>query len=398
MSAYGDETLPEPRLRRVGWKEVLQSLIGFAIAISLLAFGMPWIVDTTWADIGSQLSMVGGDKAAIMFVLMLLGLYSYTFTLIGSLPGLTHVRALMVNAAGSMVSNILPAGGAVGVALSYVMYRSWGFTRKNISTSLVVTGIWNVLARVALPVLGAGIVVWGPVDAPQSVLIASLIAGAIGTGVVLVFSLAIYSDRVSHWLGHALSKLFHLVRRSRQDVDVDTTIQDQRARMSTVVRVHGIKMTLGLAGMFGFFFVLYWVASRSVGLDLPVYMLFAAYAFRQFLTVVAITPGGLGITEVGTAGVLVAFGGDPGAASAAALLYALFTHLLEVPLGLAAWLTWWFGPKHKALAQGQLDEHIAGDDNGSSPTVADCSTGDDTGSGVHPSTVRRTAAAEGTTD
>src|SRR5690606_1928914 len=321
--AYGDETLPEPRLRRVGWKEVLQSLIGFAIAISLLAFGMPWIVDTTWADIGGQLSMVGGDKAAIMFVLMLLGLYSYTFTLIGSLPGLTHVRALMVNAAGSMVSNILPAGGAVGVALSYVMYRSWGFTRKNISTSLVVTGIWNVLARVALPVLGAGIVVWGPVDAPQSVLIASLVAGAIGTGVVLVFSLAIYSDRVSHWLGHALGKLFHLVRRSRQDVDVDTTIQDQRARMSTVVRVHGIKMTLGLAGMFGFFFVLYWVASRSVGLDLPVYMLFAAYAFRQFLTVVAITPGGLGITEVGTAGVLVAFGGDPGAASAAALLYAL---------------------------------------------------------------------------
>src|SRR5690606_33529139 len=159
-------------------------------------------------------------------------------------------------------------------------------------------------------------------DAPQSVLIASLVAGAIGTGVVLVFSLAIYSDRVSHWLGHALGKLFHLVRRSRQDVDVDTTIQDQRARMSTVVRVYGIKMTLCLARMSGLCCVLCWVACRSVSLCLPVYMLFVSLSYRQFLSVVASSPGGLGISEVGTAGVLVAFGGDPGAASAAALLYA----------------------------------------------------------------------------
>jgi uncharacterized protein (TIRG00374 family) len=222
-----------------------------------------------------------------------------------------------------------------------------------------------------------------------------VIAGAIGSGVVLLFSLAIYSDRVSHWLGHALSKLFAILRKSRRVVDVDTTIQDQRARMSTVVRVHGIKMTLGLAGMFGFFFVLYWVASRSVGLELPVYMLFAAYAFRQFLTVVAITPGGLGITEVGTAGVLVAFGGDPGAASAAALLYALFTHLLEVPLGLAAWLTWWFGPKHKALALGQLEEHMDKNGNGAAHAT-DHTT--HTAPGSSPSTDRSQAAAEGPTD
>lgn len=360
MTAFGDDSGPEPKLRRIGLKEVLQSVVGFSLAISLLAFGMPRIVGTTWAEIGGQLTMVGFDKALIMLVLMLLGLYSYTFTLIGSLPGLTHVRALMVNAAGSMVSNILPAGGAVGVALSYVMYRSWGFTRSNISTSLVVTGIWNILARVALPVLGVSIVIWGPVEAPRLVIIASLIAGGVGSAIMVIFGLAIFSDRVSHWIGHGLTRLARpFSKKVRGGVDVDHLIQDQRARMSTVVKKHSLKMTLGLAGMFGFFFVLYWVAARSVGLDLPVYMLFAAYAFRQFLTVVAITPGGLGITEVGTAGVLVAFGGDPGAASAAALLYAFFTHLLEVPLGLTAWLAWSFGPRQKTPAKGQLEANIA---------------------------------------
>lgn len=359
MTPFGDESSPEPKLRRIGWKEVLQSVVGFSLAISLLVFGMPRIVGTTWSQIGDQLAMVGFDKGLIMLALMLIGLYSYTFTLIGSLPGLTHLRALMVNAAGSMVSNILPAGGAVGVALSYVMYRSWGFTRRNISTSLVVTGIWNILARVALPVLGTMVVIWGPVEAPRLVIIASLIGGAVGTGLMLLFGLAIFSDRVSHLIGRALTRLLRpFSKKVRAGADVDLFIQDQRTRMSTVVRKNSVRMTLGLAGMFGFFFILYWVAARSVGLELPVYMLFAAYAFRQFLTVVAITPGGLGITEVGTAGVLVAFGGDPGAASAAALLYAFFTHLLEVPLGLTAWLAWSFGPQQKTPAKGQLEADI----------------------------------------
>ena len=363
MTSVGDESLPEPKLTRLGRREVIQSVVGFAIALALLIFGMPLVVGTTWTEIGAQLSMVGWQASAVMLGLMLAGLYCYTYTLIGSLPGLSHIRALMVNAAGSMVSNILPGGGAVGVAISYVMYRSWGFSRSNISTSLVVTGVWNILARVALPVLGMAVIVWWPVEAPTSIIAVSVLAGAAGTALIVLFALAIYSDRISHALGHWISKLFRpFSRRIRAGADISHIIQDQRARMSTVVGKHSIKMTLGLVGMFGFFFILYWVASRTVGLDLPVYMLFAAYAFRQFLTVIAITPGGLGITEVGTAGILVAFGGDPGAASAAALLYAVFTNLLSVPLGLTAWSIWWFGPKNKARPTGQLRRNLRSKD------------------------------------
>lgn len=368
MTSVGDESLPEPTLRRLGRREILQTVAGFAIALALLIFGMPMVVDTTWTQIGAQLSMVGWQASALMLGVMLAGLYCYTYTLIGSLPGLSHIRALMVNAAGSMVSNILPGGGAVGVAISYVMYRSWGFSRSNISTSLVVTGVWNILARVALPVLGMAVVVWGPVEAPTAIIVVSVLAGAAGTGLILLFALGIYSDRVSHVLGHLLTKLLRpFSSKIRAGINVERIIQDQRARMSTVVGKHSIKMTLGMVGMFGFFFVLYWVASRTVGLGLPVYMLFAAYAFRQFLTVIAITPGGLGITEVGTAGILVAFGGDPGAASAAALLYAIFANLLSVPLGLAAWGVWWFGPKNKARPKGQLRRNLVTTDTSSSP-------------------------------
>lgn len=353
------DPLRATQFRRIGWKEVVQSLVGFAAAAALLIWGLPTVAETTWPDIGRQLSMVGAPAALLMMALMLVGLYCYTFTLIGSLPGLTHVRALMVNAAGSMVSNVLPAGGALGVALSYMMFRSWGFTRRIISTSLVATGVWNLLGRLILPVIGVVVIIVDPAQTPRSVSVGAGIAAGIAAALVGTFIAAIYSDKVSRWVGRSLTRVLRpFSRKVRSGVELDRLIADQRARMDTVVRRGGIAMTLGLAGMFGFFFVLYVVASRTVGLELPISHLFVAYSFRQFLTVAAITPGGLGITEVATAGVLVAFGGDPSAAASAALLYAVFTHLLEVPLGIAAWLAWWFGPRDRSSTVDPLEEQM----------------------------------------
>lgn len=345
---HDPEPEPDPgtAMRSLGWKEALQSLVGFSLALTLLVFGLPRIAGTTWPQIGEQMQLVGPGPAVTMGLLLLAGLYCYTFTLIGSLPGLSHLRALMVNAAGSMVSNILPGGGAVGVALSYVMFRSWGFTRRAISTSIVVTSIWNLLARLVLPVLGALAVILGPVQAPRPVVVAAIVATGIGLLLIGFFTGVVFSDTIAREVAAAVKTLTSpLAKRFRRLQNLDGLIADQRSRIETVVRDGSIAMTLGLLGMFGFFFILYLVSARAVGLELAVVPLFAAYTFRQFLTVVAITPGGLGVTEVGTAGILVAFGGDPSAASAAALLYAVFTHLLEVPLGLAAWLGWWFGRK-----------------------------------------------------
>src|SRR5690606_12002447 len=137
----------------------------------------------------------------------------------------------------------------------------------------------------------------------------------------------------------------------RAGVRLDPIVQDQRARTHSVVRAHGLKMSLGLAGMFLFFYVLYVVACRAVGLDMPLVELFVAYPSRQCVAVVPVTPGALARPEAGPAGVLVASGGGPGAAAAAALLYAVLTHLLEVPLGLLAWGGWWWSPKRSTTHQ-----------------------------------------------
>lgn len=348
---------------RIGWKEVLQSVLGFAVAILLVAYALPGVTGTTWAAIGDQLRLVGTAPALVMLVLLLAGLLSYTFTLIASLPGLTNLRALTVNAAGTMVSTLLPGGGAVGVALTYMMYRSWGFSRRNISTSIVVTSVWNILSRLTLPVLAALVIVWWTADAPDALVSVAVVAGAVGALIIALFVAVLFNDAVAVAVGRLVGRVTHpLSRRFRRLAGLEHLLADQRARTGIVVRRGWVGMTLGLVGMFACFFVLYVVSARTMGLDLALPQLFAAYAIRQFLTTVAITPGGLGVTEVGTAGVLVAFGGDPAAASATALLYAVYTHLLQVPIGLTAWGIWWFGPRQRE-ATGQIAYELLDDES-----------------------------------
>ncbi len=328
-----------------GRKEAIQSVLGLALAVLTLVYVLPWVAGTTWPQIGAQMQRLGWVPAAAMTALMLTGLASYTFTLSASLPGLSRRRAFQVNAAGSFVSNVLPGGGAVGVAITFWMFRSWGFARRAISTSLVVTGVWNLLGRLVLPVLAAAVLVFAPIGAPRPVIVAAGVATIMGLLVIGFFVAVLFSDRFAAEAGSAIRTLAApLTRRFPALGTTGGLLADQRARVAAVVTGGGVPMTLGLAGMFAALFTLYCVSARTVGVDLALTQLFAAYAVRQFLTTVAITPGGLGLTEVGTAGVLVAFGADASAASAAALLFALFTHLLEVPLGVLAFGVWWFRP------------------------------------------------------
>ena len=88
-----------------------------------------------------------------------LGMLAYTGVLTNTLPGLTHLQALTVNFAGSAVSNVVPFGGAVGVGATYAICLSWGFDMPAVTLSILVSGVWNVFAKLGMPVLAVGLLV-----------------------------------------------------------------------------------------------------------------------------------------------------------------------------------------------------------------------------------------------
>ena len=363
-------------------KQVLQTVVGLGLAAAMLIWGLPYFAKTSWADIWSVIRTIPLSNALAFQALMLLGLWCYTFTFTGSLHGLSHLKALIVNLCGSSVSNLLPGGGAVGLAATYAICRSWGFSRRATSTSVIVTGVWNVLARIALPVVAIGALWFGGVTLPPA--LTDLAVAGMFTGLAVLGALVaiMVSERAAQAIGRALDWALGPLRRRRtakaeakamakaraegqgdeqQPVEpgpveppmsIEELVTDLRARIKDIVATGWISMTLGMVGFFGAYYVLFVLIMRETGVTLPLNLLFAAFAIGRLLTAVGITPGGIGITETATSAVLVGWGAEAAGATAGVVLFSIFTHLMEVPLGALGWLMWTASTKVEPPAEG----------------------------------------------
>ncbi|SNC71317.1 Uncharacterized membrane protein YbhN, UPF0104 family [Kytococcus aerolatus] len=322
---------------------IISAFLGLGIAGIIIVWGLPWIADTTWAQIGHQLARLTWTDIAWLTGLTTLGVLAYTLVMTGSIRGLRTHHAVISNLVGTMISTTFPLGGAVGVGATYAMFRSWGFNNKEVSSALTVIGVWNILGRAALPLIAA---VWMMYEAvgqlPQQVVLSIGIGGGAGGVLLLGFVLAVASRRVAGGIGSFIG-FFAAPFASRTGVtrqDVRGTALELREHLAATVRNGGWTMTAGMAGFLGIFAVVFWLCLRYMGVEVTPVQAFAAYAVGRLLTAFPITPGSMGVTETGALAVLLAGGAQPAAASAAVLLFSLFTNVLHVPAGLVAGAAW----------------------------------------------------------
>ena len=350
MSALDATDGPGTPPQRSRPRTVLQAVLGLGLAAGLLVWGLPYFGKTSWSDVWAVLTKVPFTTAVVLLGGVIVGLYCYTFTLTGSMRGLRHWQALIVNVAGSSVGNLLPGGGAAGLAATYTICRSWGFSRRDISTSAIVTGVWNVLARIALPLIAIlGLLAGRDSDVPHALGEAAA-AGAVSGSVILALFIAILaSERAAIAIGQGVDKALGRLWK-RRSMSVRSLVIDLRARINGVVRTGWLSMTFGLVGFFGVYYLLFLLCMHTVGVELFHGQLFAAYAIGRLATAVGVTPGGLGVTESVTSAALVAWGATPAEAVAGAVLFSAYTHFMEIPLGALGWAAWSVSPK-KAPAE-----------------------------------------------
>jgi uncharacterized membrane protein YbhN (UPF0104 family) len=343
----------QARRRRSRNRRAAQVVLGLGLAAGLLVWGLPYFAKTTWAEVFTVLGSVPPATAVGLLSLVVVGLWCYTFTLTGSLHGLRHWQALIVNVCGSSVGNLLPGGGAAGLAATYTICRSWGFSRRDISTSAIVTGVWTVLARIALPVVAIVALYSGAENIPPALGDAALAATFSGLAILVVFVAVLVSERAALVVGQAVDKVIRPLTRRRtgpaRSMSVRALVIDLRARIGDIVRTGWLSMTLGLVGYFSVYFVLFVLCLRITDVEMFYGQVFAAYAIGRLLTAVGVTPGGLGVTETATAAALVAWGAHPANATAAVVLFSVYTHLMEVPLGALGWVAWSVSPKKEAV-------------------------------------------------
>ncbi|GGK76488.1 hypothetical protein Sme01_20860 [Sphaerisporangium melleum] len=332
---------------RSKWVRAGLSVASLALAVLLVVF-LPQIVhgltgaEVSWQAIGAQFGALSWPMIGLMTALWLASLYAYTFVMTSGLPGLTHLQALTLNGAGSAVSNLLPFGGAAGVALTFAMAKGWGFAARPVVVYTLVTGIWNTLFRFILPAVGIiALLVAGRI--PDSKLVSAAWAGA-GSILVLVavVAAALYWQRAADLLGRVLDAVLRVLPRRFRPAEhyASEAIHRLRADTTEVVHRRWPGLSLGMVA----FLVLQCLIMACCAVATGAYPgpaeIVAVFAVSRVLTSALVTPSGAGIMEGGVAAVLIAFGQPADAAIASAILFGFWTYTIEIPWGglaLGAW-------------------------------------------------------------
>ena len=262
-----------------------------------------------------------------------------------AIPGLGFWRALLMTQASTAAASAMPGGEAVGLGLTFGMLRTWGVPRGAIVAAAAVVTALNTLAKVLLPAVA---VVALLVTGRQGGLLGVLtVAGVVGLTLVLGGAIgALRSDASTRAFGARLDawrRRIPLIRRRTPSGRLADRLSHFRAETIGLLRRRWKSLTLWtLVGHTSVFIVLL-VALRAVGVgadDVDVVEAFAAWTLTRLLTAIPITPGGIGIVELGLTGALVAAGGQNDAVVAAVLLYRLLTWLPPILVGAPAAVFW----------------------------------------------------------
>lgn len=288
---------------------------------------------------------VSGGDASVLVLAASWNLATYWLVWMAAVPNLRARRAVLVTLAPTAVANTVPAGSYVAVALTYSMLRSWGYRRSAATLAMVVTGVWNNFAKLAVPLLAlAALAVGGDVTASRVVAAVGGVAGlaaAVGAFVAAMRTDAAAS-RLAGVSAAVATPVLRLLRRpAPHGWDVAVRRFRYRARDLLSRRWH-VLTAATLASHLSLFIVLL-VAVRATGVppaDVRWSELLAVFAFARLATAVPFSPGGVGFVELALTTGIVGAGGARAPVVAGVLVYRALTYLLQIPMGAAAYLLW----------------------------------------------------------
>jgi uncharacterized protein (TIRG00374 family) len=229
------------------------------------------------------------------------------------------------------------------------MLSSWGISTPQYVLYTLVSGIWNVFARLGLPVLA--LVILATASRPGAGLIAAAAVGlavlaAMAVGLGLLMRSESFAVRAGRVVQLALVAACRVARRPAS-FDIPGSLLGFRDRAGALIGARGWRITVATAASNLTLWLVLLACLRGIGLSqaqVPWQTSLAAFAFVRLLTVLPVTPGGLGITELGLIATLAAGHRDGAQVTAAVLLYRAVTYLPPIPLGAVACLTWRYAP------------------------------------------------------
>jgi uncharacterized membrane protein YbhN (UPF0104 family) len=332
--------LPRKRSRK---RQVVGGALAVAVVAGVFVFVLPKIAD--YRDVWGVVEALSWQQLLALAGATLLNLATYAPASMAALPGLKFRQAFVVTQASTASTYIAPGGAAPGIAVSYAMLRGWGFKGRAVTLAVTVIGVWNQLAIFGFPVVALALLAIAGERNPLLETVA-LIGLAVFVAGVGVFAAGLSSRSLAYGVGEfaalIVSRLKTLIRQDPVTWGGGSLVRFRRETIGLLRRRWHVLTVAILAGQLTVFVVLL-VALRVLDVpssDVSGIEVFASWSIIRVLGSLPITPGGLGIVELGLTSLLVGFGGGQPEVVAAVLVYRFLTIVPTLVLGLAAGATW----------------------------------------------------------
>ena len=331
---------------------IVQVGVSLVVAAGIFVGVLPKIAD--YSAVGATIAGLSWFELVTLIAAAAFVTAMFWPQLTASLPGLTLGQAAIVNQVSTTVANTVPGGGVVAVGVSYAMFRSWGFADSAVGLSVLVTFVWNTFMKLALPI--AALVLLATTGKGSVGLIAAAVVGlVILLGAIATFTLMHRREGLPDKIGSIVGSVASFFRKLVRKPPVAGWGENAtrlRAEARSLIATQWLPLTIWtLIGHLAVYLVLA-LAVRDVGIsarEVTWAQILGVYAVVRLLSALPITPGGLGIVELGYVGGLVLAGRHHATVpvavfraqvTAAVLIFRALTYGLQIPLGAVAYLIW----------------------------------------------------------
>ncbi len=329
--------------KRWGAGRIVLVLIGVAFVVATFVFFLPKIAD--YREVWGVVKALSWPWIVALLAVEAFNILTFAPPWQVALPGLRFLPALAMTQVSTALSLVVPGGAAVGIAGSYGMLRSRGFAGRDVGRAVTLTGLWSQFANLLYPVVALFLLTTQGGTSPAlatAAFIGVAVLGVVVAGLVLV----LVSDRMASDLGDVAARLTNRVLRALRREPVGwggesfERFRDEAGDL-LVRRWHLLTLAtfVGSLSVFAVLLVslraLHVPAAQVSGVEA-----FAAWALVRLIASVPLTPGGIGVVELGLTGALVGFGGNNAGVVAAVLVFRFLTIVPTLVLGLLGAATW----------------------------------------------------------
>jgi putative heme transporter len=305
------------------------------LTLIILAFGINWFVNYgDWANTRRLALSLAPQYLALLALVAIVNVLIYPLPYQITTPKLGYRKAFVIRQAAFAIANTLPAGGSIGVPIIYVFMRSFRISAVASTATISITSVFNVTMTLVMPMISFVLLAISGVR-PERLVLPAQVASVLLILLISSFIMVLRSELFGNKIEDLFAWFMNLIKSKKR-------ISFTKFRNSTYEilkkkwpKVLSASFAIQIA-MFSTLPIVLFAFEQEISF----FEIFVAFAFARLVTLVPLTPGGIGTTDGLMLALLIGFGATLPAASASILIWRTIYYLPQVILGLISVIYW----------------------------------------------------------